>query len=304
MGHSRGGKNRAKSMNDHSDQVSRAFAPWLLSERPQRQKYYWTTGLRDVIERLTNVSKKITCCDIFGCNVSAPAPGVKMRSMLRKIGELPNFTFAQRHNTDAPPALQTTKWHCSCQWSTLQLPLVNGAQCSTLLESEKYNGLSTRVLLLHTQEESRGWQAWVEDESAGVMITWRAASQRGSVPWYVPIVQLVQSRGTLVHTSTSPPQPCIISICPPGSSWHNRHTTTASPLFGGMWWFGGRAVAIGCWAVIARVDHCWRVKFRVEHTIDKKKRQFHNFSMRFGGQAGEDHKTLACVGGTGNLTEQ
>ena len=151
MGHSRGGKNRAKSMNDHSDQVSRAFAPWLLSERPQRRKYYWTTGLRDVIERLTNVSKKRTCCDIFGCNVSAPAPGVKMRSILRKIGELPNFTFAQRHNTDAPPAPQTTKWHCSCQWSTLQLPLVNGAQCSTLLESEKYNGLSTRVLLLHTQ---------------------------------------------------------------------------------------------------------------------------------------------------------
>ena len=277
MGHSRGGKNRAKSMNDHSDQVSRAFAPWLLSERPQRRKYYWTTGLRDVMERLTNVSKKITCCDIFGCSVwmqvSALDPVVKMRSILRKMGELPNFTFAQRHNTDAPPAPQTTKWHCSCQWSTLQLPLVNRAQCSTLLESEKYNGLSTRVILLHTQEESRGWQAWVEDESAGVMITWRAASQRGSVPWYVPIVQLVQSRGTLVHTSTSPPQPCIISICPPGSSWHNRHTTTASPLFGGMWWFGGRAVAIGCCAVIARVDHCWRVKFRVEHTIEKKRKR-------------------------------
>ena len=65
-----------------------------------------------------------------------------------------------------------------------------------------------------------------------------------------------------------------------------------------------RAVAIGCCAVIARVDHCWRVKFRVEHTIDKKKRQFHNFSMRFGGQVGEDHETLACVGGSGNLTEQ
>ena len=277
MGHSRGGKNRAKSMNDHSDQVSRAFAPWLLSERPQRRKYYWTTGLGDVIERLTNVSKKITCCDIFGCSVwmqvSALDPGVKMRSILRKMGELPNFTFAQRHNTDAQPALQTTKWHCSCQWGTLQLPLVNRAQCSTLLESEKYNGLSTRVLLSTHSLESRGWQAWVEDESAGVMITWRAASQRGSVPWYVPIVQLVQSRGTMVHTSTSPPQPCIISICPPGSSWHNRHTTTASPLFGGMWWFGGRAVAIGCCAVIARVDHCWRVKFRVEHTIEKKRKR-------------------------------
>ena len=46
------------------------------------------------------------------------------------------------------------------------------------------------------------------------------------------------------------------------------------------------------------------MKFRVEHTIDKKKRQFHNFSMRFGGQAGEGHETSACVGGSGNLTEQ
>ena len=303
MGHSRGGKNRAKSMNDHSDQVSRAFAPWLLSERPQRRKYYWTTGLGDVIERLTNVSKKITCCDIFGCNVSAPAPGVKMRSILRKIGELPNFTFAQRHNTDA--------LHSKPQ---NDIAVVNGAHCSYLWSMEHSAALFSKVKSTMVcppgcsssthSLESRGWQAWVEDESAGVMITWRAASQRGSVPWYVPIVQLVQSRGTLVHTSTSPPQPCIISICPPGSSWHNRRTTTASPSFGGMWWFGGRAVAIGCCAVIARVDHCWRVKFRVEHTIDKKKRQFHNFSMRFGGQAGEDHKTLACVGGTGNLTEQ
>ena len=134
MGHSRGGKNRAKSMNDHSDQVSRAFAPWLLSERPQRRKYYWTTGLGEAIERLTNVSKKITCCDIFGCNVSAPAPGVKMRSMLRKIGELPNFTFAQRHNTDA--------LHSKPQ---NDIAVVNGAHCSYLWSMEHSAALFSKV---------------------------------------------------------------------------------------------------------------------------------------------------------------
>ena len=106
------------------------------------------------------------------------------------------------------------------------------------------------------------------DELRAVMITWRAASQRGSVPWYVPIVHetRIVDGGWFTHR-LSLPLLCIISICPPASGWHNRHTAT-SRLFGGMWekqdatrWTIGQR----CWAVIARVDHDWRVKLVVRH---------------------------------------
>ena len=143
---------------------------------------------------------------------------------------------AMHTNSISPPTecLGVVRHHClapqistkSSTKSSTSSPSPVGPGCYALVGSQHLSPLHTGS----PRVTSTGG-----DELRAVMITWRAASQRGSVPWYVPIVHetRIGDGGWFTHR-LSLPLLCIISICPPASGWHNRHTAT-SRLFGGMW---------------------------------------------------------------------